>query len=143
MNEHEYLLAWSVYLAAALGLLLVCFRLTAWMWRTLREVLRLAVCVLLFSPTMIEPPKELFSPALAIVALDGFFDMGDNSARALASLKLYAIIALALYLFWVLLRLGWHYLHHSETPSPRQPKPALAPKKPPANARLRRVEPRL
>jgi len=144
MSENEYLLAWSLYLAAALGLLLVCFRLTTWMWRYLREPLRLAACVLLFSPTVIEPPQELFSPALAVLALDGFFNMGDNSARALASIKLYAIIALALYLFWVLIRLGWQNLHTERGARRLEKTAAPASKaKPSSNKRVRRVEPHL
>ena len=40
MTEHDYLLAWSLYGAAALGCLLVWLRMTGWLWRWLREPLR-------------------------------------------------------------------------------------------------------
>ena len=37
MTEQDYLLAWAVYGIAALGCLLVWFRMTGWMWRWLRD----------------------------------------------------------------------------------------------------------
>jgi len=105
MNEHEYLLAWSVYIGAALGCVLLCFRLTAWMWRYLREILRLGVCVLLFSPTTVEPGQGLLAPSLAIIALD-LLNVGDHTASAIWNLKLCALITFVLYLLWLLL---WHF----------------------------------
>ena len=66
MTENDYLLAWGAYLLAALGCLLVWFRLTSWMWRYLREPLRVLVLVLLFSPTVVDPGKEQFAPAVAV-----------------------------------------------------------------------------
>ena len=71
MTEHDYLLAWSLYGAAALGCLLVWLRMTGWLWRWLREPLRVIMAVLLFSPTVVDPAKEQFAPAIAITALDG------------------------------------------------------------------------
>jgi len=147
MNEQEYLLAWSVYAAAALGLLLVCFRLSAWMWRPLRELLRLGVCVLLFTPTLIE--QGLLAPSLAVVALD-VLKVGEHSASALRNLQLGALTGLTLYLLWTLLRLFWQNLFGTpasrrisepEKPSP----PTLTDKKPPAlpASRFSRVEPHL
>jgi len=125
MNEQEYLLAWSVYIAAALGLLLACFRLTAWMWQPLRELLRLGVCVLLFTPALIE--QGLLAPSLAVVALD-ILKMGEHSESALRNLQLSAMVALALYLLWVFLRLFWHNLRTtSASPASRR---ASRPRKP-------------
>ncbi len=70
MTEHDYLLAWSLYGAAALGCLLVWLRMTGWLWRWLREPLRVLVAVLLFSPTVVDAERELLAPAIAITALD-------------------------------------------------------------------------
>ncbi|MBQ1558225.1 MAG: MFS transporter, partial [Pseudomonas sp.] len=55
MNENDYLLAWAAYGIAALGCLLVWMRLTSWMWRYLREPLRVLMAVLLFSTTIVDP----------------------------------------------------------------------------------------
>jgi len=104
MIESDYLLAWAAYAVAALGCLLVCFRLTRWMWRYLREPLRVLVVVLLFSPTIVDPAKELFAPAIAITALDLLFKVGNNAWRAVADLALYGLIAFVLYLVFVAIR---------------------------------------
>jgi hypothetical protein len=104
MNEHDYVLVWGLYAIAALGCLLVFFRLTGWMWRYLREPLRVIVAVLLFSPTIVDPTKELFAPAVAITALDLLFKVGSNAWRAVADLAMYGMIAFGVYLLFVLIR---------------------------------------
>ena len=104
MIENDYLLAWSAYLIAALGCLLVWLRMTRWMWRYLREPLRLLGVVWLFSPTVVDPAKDAFAPAIAITALDLVFQVGNNVWRAAADLTMYSLIALALYLVFVAIR---------------------------------------
>jgi len=104
MTENDYLIAWGLYAFAALGCLLVWMRMTRWMWRWLREPLRLLVAVLLFSPTIIDPVKEKFAPAVAITALDMLFKVGNNAWRAVSDLFMYGMIAFGLYLIFVLIR---------------------------------------
>ena len=104
MIENDYLLAWSAYLIAALGCLLVWLRMTGWMWRYLREPLRVLVAVLLFSPTIVDPAKDAFAPAIAIAALDLLFQVGNNVWRAASDLTMYSLLALALYLVFVAVR---------------------------------------
>jgi hypothetical protein len=101
---NEYLLAWTAYGIAALGCLLVWFRMTRPMWRWLREPLRLIVAVLLLTPTIVDPARELFAPAVAITALDVLLKVGNNAWRAVADLALYGLIAFALYAALVALR---------------------------------------
>lgn len=98
---NEYLLAWSVYGIAALGSLLVWFRITRPLWRWLREPLRLIMAVLLLTPTIVDPARELFAPAVAITALDLAFKVGNNAWRAVADLALYGLIAAVLYAVFV------------------------------------------
>ena len=98
MTENDYLIAWGLYAFAALGCLLVWMRITRWMWRWLREPLRLLVAVLLFSPTIIDPVKEKVAPALAITALDLLFKVGNNAWRAISDLFMYGMIAFGIYL---------------------------------------------
>lgn len=104
MIDNDYQLAWALYAVAALGCLLVWFRLTGWMWRYLREPLRLLMAVLLLTPTIVDPNRELFAPALAITAMDLLLKVGNNAWRAVADLALYGLIALALYLLFVAIR---------------------------------------
>jgi hypothetical protein len=104
MTENDYLIAWGFYAVAALGCLLVWMRMTRWMWRGLREPLRLLMAVLLFSPTIIDPVKEKFAPAVAITALDLLFKVGNNAWRAISDLLMYGMIAFGIYLIFVLVR---------------------------------------
>lgn len=104
MIEQDYTLAWGLYAVAAVGCLLVAFKLTGWMWRWLREPLRVIVAVLLFSPTIVDPVKDSFAPAIAITALDLAFKVGNNAWRAASDLAMYGMFAFALYIVFVLIR---------------------------------------
>ncbi len=104
MTENDYLLAWGAYAVAALGCLLVWFQLTGWMWRWLREPLRLLVAVLLLTPTVVDPGKDALAPAIAIVAMDLLLKVGDNAWRATADLFSYGLLAFGAYLAFVLVR---------------------------------------
>jgi hypothetical protein len=104
MFDSDYSLAWTLYGIAALGCLLFWFRVTRWMWRWLREPLRLLAAVLLFTPTIVDPAKELFAPAVAITAMDLAFKVGNNAWRAVADLAMYGLIPFGLYLLLVAIR---------------------------------------
>jgi hypothetical protein len=104
MTENDYLLAWGIYLIAAFGCLLVWFRLTSWMWRYLREPLRVLVFILLFCPTIVDPGQDKLAPAIAISAMDLLLDVGSNMWRAVADLSMYGLIVFGLYLIFVLIR---------------------------------------
>lgn len=105
MTDNDYLIAWGLYAFAALGCLLVWFKLTGWMWRYLREPLRVIGAVLLFCPTIIDPVKEKYAPALAISVLDLGLKVGNNVWRAALDLSTYGSIALGLYVIFALIRL--------------------------------------
>jgi signal transduction histidine kinase len=104
MTEHDYFLAWGIYAFAAVGCLLVCVRLTRWMWRYLREPLRVLALVLVATPTIVDPIKELYAPAIAIAALDLIVKAGNNVLQAAADLAMYGMFAFALYAVFVLIR---------------------------------------
>jgi len=104
MTENDYLTAWGLYAFAALGCLLVWFAMTRWMWRWLREPLRLLMAVLLLSPTIVDPIKTQFAPAVAITALDLVLKVGNNAWRAISDLVMYAMIAFGVYVVIVLIR---------------------------------------
>ncbi|SDH93348.1 MFS transporter [Pseudomonas panipatensis] len=104
MNHNDYLLAWGAYLVAGLGLLLVWFLMTGWMWRWLREPLRVIVLVLLFTPTPVDPANNEYAPAIAITALDIVFKVGNNAWRAVSDLALVMLVAFAVYLLFVAIR---------------------------------------
>lgn len=104
MTEQDYLLAWAVYGVAALAALMVGFRITGWLWRWLREPLRLLIAILLFTPTLVDPARDLYAPAIAITALDVLFEVGSNVWRAVTDLATFGMAAFALYLLFVAIR---------------------------------------
>jgi hypothetical protein len=104
MIDNEYMLAWAAYAVAGLGCLLVWCLLTDWMWRWLREPLRLIVAVLLFTPTVVDPGKDAMAPAVAIAAMDLLLKVGDNAWRAVADLSSYLLVAFAVYFVLVIIR---------------------------------------
>jgi hypothetical protein len=103
MTENDYQLAWGLYAIAALGSLLVWFRMTGWLWRWLREPLRLLVAVLLLTPSMVDPGRELYAPAIAMASMDLLFQAA-YPVQPLADLASFGMIALGLYLLFALLR---------------------------------------
>lgn len=104
MTEQDYLLGWAVYGVAALAALAVGFRMTGWMWRALREPLRVIMAVLLFTPTLVDPLRDLYAPAIAISALDLLFDTGSNVWRAVTDLATFGMAAFVLYFVFVAIR---------------------------------------
>jgi signal transduction histidine kinase len=104
MTENDYYIAWGLYALAALGCLLVWFRLTRWLWRWLREPLRVIGAALVCTPTVVDPAREQFAPALAITALDLLFKVADNAWRAVSDLAMYTVIALVVYVVFALIR---------------------------------------
>ena len=105
MTEHDYLIAWGLYAFAALGCLLVLFVMTGWMWRYLKEPLRVIGAVLLFTPTVVDPARDLYAPAVAISALDLLFKVGSNVWTAVLDLAMYGLCAFIVYLVFVLVRM--------------------------------------
>lgn len=104
MNHNDYLLAWGAYLFSAFGLLVVWILMTGWMWRWLREPLRIIVLVLLFTPTPVDPANNEYAPAIAITALDVLFKVGNNAWRAVSDLALVLLASFVVYLIFAALR---------------------------------------
>lgn len=124
MTEQDYLLAWAVYLVAALAALLVGMRITAWMWRALREPLRVLMAVLLFTPTLVDPLRDLYAPAIAISALDLLFETGSNVWRAVTDLATFGMAAFAAYFLFVALRwplMRWLRQRRAAAQAPHEP----------------------
>ena len=116
MTEQEYLIAWAVYAIAALLLLVVSFKATGWLWRWLREPIRLVVAVLLVTPALVDAEHGLYAPAIAVTLLDLVFKVGNSAWSAVANLAAAGTIGLVLYLIFVLCR--WLYRRSHPRPAP-------------------------
>ncbi|MFS2160873.1 MFS transporter [Pseudomonas sp. Pseusp122] len=161
MINNDYTIAWSLYAFAALGCLWVWFKLTGWMWRYVKEPLRVIGLVLLFTPTIVDPAREQYAPALAISAMDLALKVGSNVWRAASDLLMYGMFAFGLYLLFVLIRWPIEKSRKARQPQPvvEQPagetdsdvdaddepfaRPAARKSSPAVNASRARVEPRL
>ncbi|QXG48993.1 MFS transporter [Pseudomonas viridiflava] len=118
MTENDYLIAWSLYAFAALGCLLVWFLMTGWMWRYLKEPLRVIAAVLLLTPTLVDPVKDAYAPAVAITALDLMFKVGSNVWTAVSDLAMYGMFAFGAYLLFVLIRWPIERSRKARQPAP-------------------------
>ncbi len=98
---NDYTGVWLLYLLGAAGCLAVLYRITRWLWWFVREPLWLLATVVLLTPTLIDPERSLYAPAIAVTALDMLFDLGSNAWRAVSDLVLYGLIGLLLYLVFV------------------------------------------
>ncbi len=118
MFENDYTVVWLLYLLGALGCLAVWYRMTCWMWRYLREPLWLLGAVLLLTPTLVDPERSIYAPALAIAVIDLLFELGNNAWRAVSDLLMYALLGFGLYL--LLLAGYWLYRHCLVMPLPEE-----------------------
>jgi len=74
-SAEEYLLSWSIYLSAAIGLIMVFWRLTRDMvsWLYVRQLLRLSIAILLLTPYFVDESGDYLAPAWAMAGLDMLF----------------------------------------------------------------------
>ena len=110
MTENDYQLAWGIYAVSALGCLLAWFYFTSWMWRYLREPLRILAAIILFTPTVVDPARELYAPAIAMTVMDLLFKVSNDAWRSVADLVMYGAMVFAVYLLFVLVR--WFVLRN-------------------------------
>ncbi|MEX0942158.1 MAG: hypothetical protein WD002_06380 [Pseudomonadales bacterium] len=68
---NEYMIAWTLYLAAGVGCCLVWWRLTRFIGsRGLREILRGLLIVLIFTPWYAGESPEFYAPAIVVLLMD-------------------------------------------------------------------------
>ncbi|NLY13295.1 MAG: MFS transporter [Gammaproteobacteria bacterium] len=104
MTENDYQLAWGIYAVSALGCLLAWFYFTGWMWRYVREPLRVIVAIMLFTPTVVDPARDFYAPAIAITVMDLLFKVSNDAWRSVADLVMYGAMVFAVYLVFVVIR---------------------------------------
>lgn len=104
MTENDYQLAWGIYAVSALGCLLACFYFTGWMWRYLREPLRVLAAIILFTPTVVDPSRDFYAPAIAMTVMDLLFKVSNDAWRSVADLLIYGAMVFAVYAVFIMLR---------------------------------------
>jgi|GEM_PF-756046 len=95
----QYVIGWSVYLLAVIGLLAVFWRMTRIIrWFYPRQVLRLIAAAFLLTPYSINEASEYLAPAWLMAGLEMVFSGLDGFERAGRPTITAALIALIVYL---------------------------------------------
>ena len=88
------MIAGSLYLAAALGCMLVLMRMTRKMRRLPRNLLLGLSAVLLFTPWFVDDAFNYYSPAVLVFLMDTLFTDTGMASRAAKALMLSGILML-------------------------------------------------
>jgi hypothetical protein len=106
LSIHEYMLSWGMYLLGALGLVVVWWRITAYVRiSTIRNMLRLSVMVAVLMPYPVPEQETYVAPALMMTFIEGLFFEDYGFSHAGMPLLLALVLANVLYLITDLL---WH-----------------------------------
>lgn len=97
--ELEYVIAWSVYVAAGLGCLLVFMRITNKLPSIARKLLIGLFVVIVFTPWFIGQEFDQISPAILVYVMDLFFDDTQMGKGAGSALMLSSVVMLLILLF--------------------------------------------
>lgn len=118
LTQVEYSIAWTIYCCAAMGGLVVWWKLTRFIaWSPIRVLLRAFLAVCLLTPSLITNDIQRFAPAIFVL----FFDMtlGDvERTKAVVPLILGGLLGSATVIIQVLFSF-W------KKPSNRQPPEAV------------------
>lgn len=97
MEGTVYVFAWLVYLLAALGIILVSWRMTRGLkLRRTRRTLRAVIAVILLTPINIGQHSSWLAPAYLVAAYD--FALGDYQRAQIAGVYLCAAFVLLMLL---------------------------------------------
>lgn len=97
----DYLFAWVLYGVSATFLMLVCWRLTAYIGQAdLRSVLRALGFTLLVFPSQVDPQMSYWAPAIITVLMEAVTISIDASVARLWPLLVGMLAAVILSLLW-------------------------------------------
>ena len=83
LSATEYMIVWAVYFVAALGMCFVWWKITKPIpWQQLRQILRVIMVMLLFTPWSLEGQAQFWAPAYMVVVLDAVGGGIDAASRA-------------------------------------------------------------
>lgn len=125
LTATDYLMAWSVYLFAGLAFQLAIWRWTRRLWWWIRDPLRVALAVLVFTPAAVDGTTGHFAPAAYVVAYE-LLTAPEGGMGALIGVRLLLVLIFSV-LALLVVRLAWHWLIASRRP--RDP-PLPAPGRP-------------
>lgn len=98
---NEYTIAWIIYLAGCLALMLVGWRITRGWPRLVRHLLLVTCAVWLVTPFSLQLESPAYAPALFIVVFNTLFQGWDSALDAAGTLLVLWVTALVLSLLYL------------------------------------------
>lgn len=117
----DYIMAWSIYLLAAVAVMAVFWRLTSGAWVWLRDALRVVFAVVVLTPASVDGTQEHLAPA-AIVVVYELLTAQDGGLGPLVGVRMLLVAGFAVGAAW-LLRFLWNRLVAGRREPPRTSSP--------------------
>ena len=101
----DYIMAWSIYLLAALAVMVVFWRLTTNVWAWLRDALRVIVAVVVITPASVDGTQEHLAPAVFVVVYE-LLTAPEGGLGPLVGVRMLLVAGFSVLAAW-LLRFLW------------------------------------
>lgn len=109
LEQNEYLVTWAVYYGAALGVLLVWWRMTKPIpWVPLKQLLRVLLAAVVLVPAPVDSQSVELAPALFVLLFDLLLIQEGDASRAAVYLLYGIVLGLVVLIIDGLIRQVWH-----------------------------------
>src|SRR5690606_21226229 len=108
LEQNEYLVTWAVYYGAALGVLLVWWRMTKPIpWVPLKQLLRVLLAAAVLVPAPVDSQSVELAPALFVLLFDLLLIQEGDALRASVYLLYGVVLGLVALIIDGLIRMVW------------------------------------
>jgi len=108
LEQNEYLVTWAVYYGAALGVLLVWWRMTKPIpWVPLKQLLRVLLAAAVLVPAPVDSQSIELAPALFVLLFDLLLIQEGGALRASVYLLYGVVLGLVALIIDGLIRMVW------------------------------------
>lgn len=108
LEQNEYLVTWAVYYGAALGVLLVWWRMTKPIpWVPLKQLLRVLLAAAVLVPAPVDSQSAELAPALFVLLFDLLLIQEGDALRASVYLLYGVVLGLIALIIDGMVRMVW------------------------------------
>lgn len=108
LEQNEYLVTWAVYYGAALGVLLVWWRMTKPIpWVPLKQLLRVLLAAAVLVPAPVDSQSAELAPALFVLLFDLLLIQEGDALRASVYLLYGVVLGLVALIIDGMVRMVW------------------------------------
>lgn len=95
MEKSDYIMAWSIYLLAALPFCLIAWSVfKKYLWRGLAYLCQGFLMAIIFTPWYVLADQEILAPAIIVFAMDSITVNSTEGIRALIPLVMALLLAI-------------------------------------------------